>query len=305
MVGLHYAAATALLAAAALVRTQASMPSAVVEAGEDPPLPAIVLEAFSFGFTSVVVDGMFLSALTDAAIEHVPEGGVRASQFAFYDRATTLDPLFLEAYVEGARFLSVVRNDAEGAVLLAEKGLRVQRDVVPGLRPQGSPFLWPSFFSLPFAAGYLYLFERPDLARAAVVFSEAARSAEAPAFIQSLTAKLTDRKRRFEVGLQVLNSMKTSARTEAEQLRYEARIKNLYLIQFLDQFRAEFEGFLSEQAEYRAAVTFPPAQMKALFDRFVKKNRLEAVDPYGGRVHVDESGQVTSTTPYESEMGLR
>ena len=267
-------------------------------------LPGRVVQAFSFGQIQVFTDWSLLRMLTDVEVRWV-RPGQRASQFFDLNLAIELDPFFYEIYSEGPRFLAVIRNDKESALELALKGLAVQRNRLSEIPASRIRYVWPSHFDIPFVLGYVYLFEKPDLARAAEAYSEAARAPESPPYVAALGAHLSDPTARFGIGIRVLTSMKTNAKTDAEKQRFDTRIKNLYLIQFLTQIRTEFDAFLQEQPDYRRAINLPPAQMKSLFARFVVKNRMEAIDPYGGRVHMDESGQVTTTTPYESEMGLR
>jgi hypothetical protein len=250
-----------------------------------------------------VTDFLLLRFLVDDKSHWVNSGS--ASHASYAHLITELDPFFLEAYVECARFLAVIRNDGLSAARLVEKGLRVQAEKVPSMRTPGNRWFWPSDYALPFTAGYVYLFELADFERAAGAFAVAGQSGEAPPYVASLASRLSDRKARFDVGLRVLAAMKSWMRNEEEQNRLERRIRNLYLIQYLDALRAEFEAFLQSQSDYRKEVHLPKERMQSLFERFMKGARLEPKDPYGGRVFIDDSGQVTTSTPYESEMGLR
>jgi hypothetical protein len=249
------------------------------------------------------VDALLIRFLVDDRSNWISQG--KASQAYYANLITDLDPLFMEAYVECARFLSVIRNNSSSAIELIEKGLRVQKDKIPNLESERSLWFWPSKFEIPFAAGYLYLFEKSDLSKAAEVFALASQAPEAPPYVASLGNRLADRKARFEVGLRVLKTIRGWARTKEEEAKFDRRIQNLYLIQFLDQVRSEFESFLVKQPDYRKDFELTPEQMRSYFARFLKEARIGPRDPYGGRVFVDDSGQVTTTTPYESEMGLR
>lgn len=300
-----HAALAAFLLTFALLIPRVDRPGAAEESSEkEARISATVLNEFSFGQSPAVTDWLLLKMLTDADRSWV-EPGERASHYYTLMLASEVDPLFYELYTEGPRLLAVVRNDKDGSVELSEKGLKVQRTLVPSLPESRRSYVWPSLFEVPFVQGYLYLFEKPDLTKAAEAYAEASRAPEAPAYIASLASRLSDRKERFEVGLRVLKAMKSSARTEQEQARFDERIRNLYLIQYLDALRAEFETFLQSQPHYLKEVHLPKERMQQLFERFMKGARLEPKDPFGGRVFVDDSGQVTTTTPYESEMGLR
>jgi hypothetical protein len=266
-------------------------------------LTARAIEALSFGMAPAATDWFLLRMLTDESSAWVREGEL-PSQYYELKLASELDPLFYELYTEGPRFLAVVRNDKVGSLELSEQGLRVQREQVPLLPPERRSYVWPSDFEVPFILGYLYLFERSDLPRAAEAFAEAARASEAPPYVGQLAGRLADPVRRIEVGMRVLNAMIQIEKDPKARERLEQKRRSLYVLDYLSALRREFRSFARRKPEYSESLSIPPSLLQKWFTQYLRENHLDTLDPFGGKVYLDERGEVQSTTPHGSELGL-
>ncbi len=119
---------------------------------------------------------------------------------AIYEATTELDPKFLEAYLYGAWFLTMLRRDHDGAIRLLEKGTR------------HLPDRWELWNEI----GMVHMLGRKDRASALRALEHAARSPNCPPFVMryvSFVAKGT------EHDLDVLGILEERYRNAPPELR--------------------------------------------------------------------------------------
>ena len=133
-----------------------------------------VLKIFSAGQKRLIADILWISTLLESDIDHYKNEDLNSWMYLRFRSLIELDPNFLRAYRFGGKYLSIVKDDLEGAKEIFELGL---------LR-------FPHDYQLNFDAGFLYGFELADYRKAKEHFSEAAKNPSAPFFLKSLVLKM-------------------------------------------------------------------------------------------------------------------
>lgn len=123
---------------------------------------------------------------------------------------TEIQPNFKIAYTTGAVLLSVLVDDREGARRIYEKGLNV----------------YPNDWELNFAAGYHYLWEIQDAAKAAVYFDRAAKLGSPP-WVASLAASLYTKAGQATIAKVVLEDALRRSPNSEGAVRIKARLQEV------------------------------------------------------------------------------
>lgn len=254
-----------------------------------------LLRALTFGHWPAVVDWLWLRALQDDAMSHVPEG-THPKAYYDLDLATELDPAFREAHVHGANFIVVVRDDALGAKELLEKAERFRKERLPGYPQEFKDTYWRQRWMIPIVLAYVHLFELDDLPSAAEAFLEAAKIPGAPPYIESLEKRLRAPGGQYEVGLRLVNMMITQASSDEAKAKLERKRDSVYLLQYLFHLNAELDAFRARPGA--------PADSGKLWREFKIEKGVADADPWGGTISLDEEGRVVSSTPIEPVFGL-
>lgn len=131
----------------------------------------------------------------------------RGWAFTMMDAATNLAPRFRTPYVSGATALSVIMDDYDGAKMMFDKGVKN----------------FPHDWMVLYRAAYHYLFDRKDLKTAADLMNRAAKEG-APAWLQSLAARLYTQSGQAELGLSLLRDYLKDADSEGAKKDIQNRI---------------------------------------------------------------------------------
>lgn len=166
-------------------------------------------------YKRLIADIYWVVTLLESDLEHYKGKDLNNWMFLRFKTISTLDPLFLNNYKFGGQYLSIIKDDQDGAQWLLEKGLS----------------FYPKDYTLIFNTGYLYTFEKENYERAYQLFDIIKDNNKAPSFIKSLMAKIKygeskDLKLVFEVLTELYNT------TEDKYLK-----QNL----FFDRYRVKAE----------------------------------------------------------------
>jgi len=273
----------ALAAAATGLRLRAERlrPPAVEAQLEVPPFPAEITRPFSFGFSSLVADAMFLEAIQVF-------GGRRQSQTLadgtpddrrlsrLLDYATDLDPKFRGAY----RFAgySMPRTTLEGRIANA---IPTEQILKRGVRER------PDDWQIPFVLGYVQAFYLGEIQQAAENLAQAARLSGAPKYLGLLANRLTAQGGDLDAAEAMARTMAEQASEEKTQAEWQARLVDLRMERDIRTIEAAAKRF-------RARNGRDPASVSDL----VRAGDLPAVpeEPHGGgQQYVIENGAVRST----------
>lgn len=132
-----------------------------------------LLKILSFGQKRVLADLFWIATLLESDIEHYKSDDLNSWMYLRFKTLFELDPKFLTGYRFAGKYLSIVKDDLQGAREIFEQGLAV----------------YPNDYQLNFDAGFLYGFELGEYAKAKEAYSKALQYAKAPDFLRSLVHK--------------------------------------------------------------------------------------------------------------------
>ena len=168
------------------------------------------LQRFSFGMDNLIAASLWVTLLQDASHEKLVDGTV-SWEYAMLNSITTLDRPFLRAYDFGASFLSIFRQDREGAKLLLEKMVHQ------------FPNHWQPHYLLAFHL-YSELFNYPA---AANEMMKASQMSGAPAYLAALGVGLLSESGSLHQALETALSIYPSIHHPEGRHRLDLRIRTL------------------------------------------------------------------------------
>ena len=224
--------------------------------------------------------------------------------FYRFDLASELDPAFLALYTSGANLLTVVRGDAIGAEKLLLKGHDFIHQKLHTYPDTFRNRFWTKAWNIPMLLGYIYLFELDNLPEAARYFREAGSMPGVPAYLTGLAERLSKQGGEYEVGLRLLAAMANMASDEKVKKGLENKRKSLFVSHYLFELNNSFTAFLNGLAGYKKSMNISMSKMRAYFDGFIKAHNSSFFDPFGGKLFLDRSGRIQSSTPRGRVLGL-
>jgi hypothetical protein len=132
------------------------------------------LTFMSAGNKRLVTDLLWIETLIESDLEHYKKNDLNNWMYLRFDAISVLDPLFYENYLYGGQFLSIVKDDLQGASLIYEKGL----------------LHYPDDYSLNYSAGFNYYFELGNSKRGVELLEKVKYHPKAPTFLPSIVNKL-------------------------------------------------------------------------------------------------------------------
>lgn len=133
-----------------------------------------IIKAFSLGQHRLLSSFLWSETLLKSDIKHYQKDDLHSWMFLRLKLITTLDPYFYIAYLYGAVYLSIVKDDLVGASYIYEKGLDI----------------YPDDFHLNFNAGFHFYYEVGDYPKAIKAFENAKKSPKSPPHLLSLLSRL-------------------------------------------------------------------------------------------------------------------
>ena len=264
-----------------------------------------MLQVLSFGNTPVTADWLWIRGMLDPSIAHVAKGE-HADFFHYAQLMTDLDPANFTVYGAGSTYLTIVRDDNDGARELLHKGIGFMRNKLSSYPESFRENYWGYRWSLYMTLAYVQLFEFNDLNSASNAFSEASRLPNSPPYLQKLTDRLDRPGGKYEVGIRLVTFM--IHQTDKEQTDAIAALEKKKLHLFIAQYRNEldmaFREFLARQPGYVNRSSITRKEMETLWARYRKEANVQSIDPWGGKLHLDSTGRVATTTPYDKVFGL-
>lgn len=127
--GLILSAALITLMSACLLNLQNKKPNIVLSKQDTAiNINTKFLALLSAGHKRLITDTMWIQTLIESDTEHYKKKDLNSWLFIRFNTISVLDPKFYENYSYGGQFLSIVKDDLEGAIYLYEKGLAVYPD---------------------------------------------------------------------------------------------------------------------------------------------------------------------------------
>jgi hypothetical protein len=262
-----------------------------------------VFSILSFGQLPSAVDSVWINVLLDDRLAKVPRWA-HAKIYYDLDLITHLDPAFCEAYHAGANLLAIVRDDVVGAKDLITRADLYRKQVLPLQSQRFQQWFWPYPWSIPLLGGYIGLFEEGSLPEAAYFFKEAAEIPGSPEYLQSMEKRFNQPGGEYQVGLRLLNYMIQTAPSLAAKEELVLKRNSLMVGEYLYDMNRAFKDYLGQDRKYRTQSSLTPTQMQKYWRDFIKSSRSPERDPWGGRLSIDASGRVGTTTPHQKVFGL-
>jgi len=133
-----------------------------------------LLTFISVGNKRLITDMLWIQTLLESDLERFKKKDLNNWMFLRFDTIAELDPKFYENYKYGGQFLSVIKDDLEGASIIFEKGLSE----------------YPQDFWLRYYTGLMYYFEMNNSKQGLLHLEKVQNHHLAPSFISSIINKL-------------------------------------------------------------------------------------------------------------------
>ncbi len=133
------------------------------------------LRFFSVGMKRALADLIWVKTLIDGDLEHYGLRDLNSWMYLRFRTIAQLDPMFYEVYRHGGQYLSIVKDDLEGAETLMRDGLA----------------LFPNDYHLNWQMGFLISIELQDPARSFPFFERIKDHPLRPPFFDSFFTKIT------------------------------------------------------------------------------------------------------------------
>jgi hypothetical protein len=243
-------------------------------------LPSPILKVVTLDFRSIAADYLFLNALVFVGSTQERKERPRVKPwewkwlYSTLDASTNLDPYFFDPYYFANAQLTWDALMIEEDNLLLEKGSKYRE--------------WDSL--LPFYIGFNYFYFLQDNLNARKWLLEASRRPDAPSLYASLAEKLGYEKKRTENAISFLEEI--SRRTEDEELKKKYKER----LDFLHQVLQVENAVDTYKKKFRRV----PPDIQALKRTGILHEI--PVDPYGGRLYLDNSGKVKSTSELQPKF---
>jgi hypothetical protein len=248
----------------------------------------LLFKILSFGQVPSAVDVLLLRFITDSTIAKI-KNGQETELFRILNLATAIDPAFYSLYTGGANFLSIVRNDNQGALKLLLKGERFLDDRLGSYPTSFQKRYWPDPWRINFILGYLYLFELDDFPKAMASNEKMGRYPGIPLALAERAKRVQtpDGQARFALGsIEVLKKWNEDDPRVLDEL--ETRRKIVLANQRLLAWDQAFTEGL-KKAKGKIAASDYYAEFKA-------NHGIPDVDPLGGRISLSPDHHIVSTT---------
>lgn len=132
-----------------------------------------MLKILSIGQKRILADLVWITTLLESDIEHYKDQDLNSWMYLRFKTLFELDSQFLNGYRFAGKYLSIVKDDLQGAKEIFEQGLAI----------------FPQDYQLNYDAGFLYGFELGDYVRAKAAYKIAIKNPNAPEFLKSLVHK--------------------------------------------------------------------------------------------------------------------
>lgn len=136
---------------------------------------ADLMHLASVGFNSTIADLVWVQTLMESDLDHYRGPKLDSWLYHRFELISRLDPNFYENYLYGGQYLMIVKDDLDGAEELISRGLK----------------LFPDDMSLNWYMGFLWAYERLDVARAYPYFKKVSVHPNRPQMFDSIFARMS------------------------------------------------------------------------------------------------------------------
>lgn len=131
-------------------------------------------QLLSMGNNRLLSSFLWVQTLLESDLEHYKKKDLNSWLYLRFDNIIKLEPKFLAAYLFGGQYLSIIKDDLQGAKDIYERGLKV----------------YPDHYDLNFQAAFHYMFELGTPKKAIPLYEKIQLSPLAPPYLPSLITKI-------------------------------------------------------------------------------------------------------------------
>ena len=128
----------------------------------------------SAGNKRLITDLLWVQTLLESDIAHYKKNDLNSWMYLRFMTIAELDPQFYENYLYGGQYLSIVKDDLNGAIKLLERGVKY----------------FPQDFKLRYNLGFIHYFERSDYTSGHFWLKNIADHPHAPSFLKVIVNKM-------------------------------------------------------------------------------------------------------------------
>ncbi|HXH73324.1 MAG TPA: hypothetical protein VNJ08_00045 [Bacteriovoracaceae bacterium] len=135
---------------------------------------SLFLKLLAIGNKRLIADTLWIQTLIESDLENYKGNNLNSWMYLRFLSIAELDPNFYENYLFGGQYLSIIKDDVQGASEIMTRGLKY----------------YPDDYQLNFNQGFNYYFEMEDIDRGLPHLKKIQHHPKAPKFIPSLVIKL-------------------------------------------------------------------------------------------------------------------
>lgn len=154
---------------------------------------ASLFNYLNLGMKRLISSTLWTSTIIESDIEHYKKKDLNSWMFLRFNLISELDPQFYENYSFGGPYLSIIKDDIEGASIIYKKGL----------------IQYPNDYSLIKDASFHFYFEAKDKASSIEFFRRLKKFPQAPLYLQTSMARMEAAQGNLDAALAMLTEMQS------------------------------------------------------------------------------------------------
>lgn len=154
---------------------------------------ASLFNYLNLGLKRLISSTLWTSTILESDIEHYKKKDLNSWMFLRFNLIAELDPQFYENYSFGGPYLSIVKDDIEGASIIYKKGLRQ----------------YPNDYSLIKDASFHFYFEAKDKASSIEFFRRLKKFPQTPLYLQTSMARMEAAQGNLDAAMAMLTEMQS------------------------------------------------------------------------------------------------
>lgn len=152
---------------------------------------ASLFSYINLGLKRLISSTLWTSTILESDVEHYKKKDLNSWMFLRFNLISELEPQFYENYSFGGPYLSIIKDDIEGASIIYKKGIQQ----------------YPNDYSLIKDASFHFYFETKDKASSLEFFSRLKQFPKIPLYLQTSMARLEAAQGNLSAAMAMLNEM--------------------------------------------------------------------------------------------------
>ncbi len=133
-----------------------------------------ILVLLSAGNKRLISDSLWIQTLMESDLEHYGKTDLKSWMYLRFKSIAKLDPYFYQNYSWGGQYLSIIKDDLQGAIDLMEEGIKI----------------YPDDYRLNYLLGFTYYHEFGNYDKGIHYFEKIMNNEQAPHFLKTLVNKM-------------------------------------------------------------------------------------------------------------------